>query len=228
MHHGRDSSRRGRYRALQKVKIGVLISGGGTNLQALIDSVEKGDINGEVSVVVSDKKGVYGIERAKKHGINTVEIDKKSFADKDEFMKAIISNLEERNVELVVLAGFLSILSIEFIEKYRNRIINVHPSLIPAFCGEGYYGQKVHKAVLEYGAKISGATVHFVDEGADTGPIILQEAVKVEEDDTPETLAARVLTIEHKLLPQAVRLYCDGNLSIDGRKVRGTENTDSH
>ncbi|MDD4834987.1 MAG: phosphoribosylglycinamide formyltransferase [Lutispora sp.] len=213
---------------MQKVKIGVLISGGGTNLQALIDSVEKGDINGEVSVVVSDKKGVYGIERAKKHGINTVEIDKKSFADKDEFMKAIISNLEERNVELVVLAGFLSILSIEFIEKYRNRIINVHPSLIPAFCGEGYYGQKVHKAVLEYGAKISGATVHFVDEGADTGPIILQEAVKVEEDDTPETLAARVLTIEHKLLPQAVRLYCDGNLSIDGRKVRGTENTDSH
>lgn len=197
-------------------------------MQALIDSVEKGDINGEVSVVVSDKKGVYGIERAKKHGINTVEIDKKSFADKDEFMKAIISNLEERNVELVVLAGFLSILSIEFIEKYRNRIINVHPSLIPAFCGEGYYGQKVHKAVLEYGAKISGATVHFVDEGADTGPIILQEAVKVEEDDTPETLAARVLTIEHKLLPQAVRLYCDGNLSIDGRKVRGTENTDSH
>ena len=197
-------------------------------MQALIDSVEKGDINGEVSVVVSDKKGVYGIERAKKHGINTVEIDKKSFADKDEFMKAIISNLEERNVELVVLAGFLSILSIEFIEKYRNRIINVHPSLIPAFCGEGYYGQKVHKAVLEYGAKVSGATVHFVDEGADTGPIILQEAVKVEEDDTPETLAARVLTIEHKLLPQAVRLYCDGNLSIDGRKVRGTENTDSH
>lgn len=189
-------------------------------MQALIDSIEKGDINGEVSVVVSDKKGVYGIERAKKHGINTVEIDKKSFADKDEFMKAIISNLEERNVELVVLAGFLSILSIEFIEKYRNRVINVHPSLIPAFCGEGYYGQKVHKAVLEYGAKVSGATVHFVDEGADTGPIILQQSVQVEEDDTPETLAARVLTIEHELLPEAVRLYCDGNLSIDGRKVR--------
>ncbi|WP_373000305.1 phosphoribosylglycinamide formyltransferase, partial [Lutispora sp.] len=175
---------------MQKVKIGVLISGGGTNLQALIDNIEKGLINGEIAVVISDKKGVYGLERARKHGISAIEIDKREFNDRNDFMKAIINELESHEVELVVLAGFLSILSSDFIEKYRNRIMNIHPSLIPAFCGKGYYGQRVHKAVLEYGAKISGATVHFVDEGADTGPIILQEAVKVEEGDTPESLAA--------------------------------------
>jgi phosphoribosylglycinamide formyltransferase-1 len=205
---------------LQKVKIGVLISGGGTNLQALIDNIEKGLINGEIAVVISDKKGVYGLERARKHGISAIEIDKREFNDRNDFMKAIINELESHEVELVVLAGFLSILSSDFIEKYRNRIMNIHPSLIPAFCGKGYYGQRVHKAVLEYGAKISGATVHFVDEGADTGPIILQEAVKVEEGDTPESLAARILNVEHRLLPQAVKLYCEDKLIIDGRKVR--------
>ena len=205
---------------MPKVRIGVLISGGGTNLQALIDEVEKGNINGEISVVISDKKGAYGIERAKKHGIKGIILDKKSFKDKDEFMKSIMDKLEEYNVDLVILAGFLSILSRGFIEKYKNKIINVHPSLIPAFCGEGYYGQKVHRAVLEYGAKVSGATVHFVDEGADTGPVILQEAVPVMEDDTIETLAARVLKVEHKLLPEAVKLYCDGKITIDGRKVK--------
>lgn len=204
---------------MQKVKIGVLISGGGTNLQALIDNIEKGLINGEIAVVISDKKGVYGLERARKHGISAIEIDKREFNDRNDFMKAIINELESHEVELVVLAGFLSILSSDFIEKYRNRIMNIHPSLIPAFCGKGYYGQRVHKAVLEYGAKISGATVHFVDEGADTGPIILQEAVKVEEGDTPESLAARILNVEHRLLPQAVKLYCEDKLIIDGRKV---------
>lgn len=205
---------------MQKVKIGVLISGGGTNLQALIDNIEKGLINGEIAVVISDKKGVYGLERARKHGISAIEIDKREFNDRNDFMKAIINELESHEVELVVLAGFLSILSSDFIEKYRNRIMNIHPSLIPAFCGKGYYGQRVHKAVLEYGAKISGATVHFVDEGADTGPIILQEAVKVEEGDTPESLAARILNVEHRLLPQAVKLYCEGKLIIEGRKVK--------
>lgn len=205
---------------MPKVRIGVLISGGGTNLQALIDEVERDNINGEISVVISDKKGAYGIERAKNHGIKGIIIDKKGFKNKDEFMKSIMNKLEEYNVDLVILAGFLSILSRKFIEKYKNSIINVHPSLIPAFCGEGYYGEKVHRAVLEYGVKVSGATVHFVDEGADTGPVILQEAVLVMEDDTIETLAARVLKIEHKLLPEAVRLYCEGRITIDGRKVR--------
>lgn len=205
---------------MPKVKIGVLISGSGTNLQALIDNVEKGMINGEIAVVISDKKGAFGIERAKKHGIEAIEIDKKEFDDKNVFMKAIINELEKYQVELVVLAGFLSILSEDFIERFRNRIINIHPSLIPAFCGKGYYGQRVHKAALDYGVKVSGATVHFVDEGADTGPIILQEAVKVEEDDTPESLSARILKVEHKLLPEAVRLYCEGRLVIEGRKVK--------
>ncbi|HHY77906.1 MAG TPA: phosphoribosylglycinamide formyltransferase [Clostridiales bacterium] len=205
---------------MPKVKIGVLISGSGTNLQALIDNVEKGMINGEIAVVISDKKGAFGIERAKKHGIEAIEIDKKECADKNVFMKSIMDELEKHQVELVVLAGFLSILSEDFIEKFRNRIINIHPSLIPAFCGKGYYGQRVHKAALDYGVKVSGATVHFVDEGADTGPIILQEAVKVEEDDTPESLSARILKVEHKLLPEAVRLYCEGRLVIEGRKVK--------
>lgn len=205
---------------MPKVKIGVLISGSGTNLQALIDNVEKGMINGEIAVVISDKKGAFGIERAKKHGIEAIEIDKKEFDDKNVFMKAIINELEKYQVELVVLAEFLSILSEDFIERFRNRIINIHPSLIPAFCGKGYYGQRVHKAALDYGVKVSGATVHFVDEGADTGPIILQEAVKVEEDDTPESLSARILKVEHKLLPEAVRLYCEGRLVIEGRKVK--------
>lgn len=205
---------------MPKVKIGVLISGSGTNLQALIDNVEKGMINGEIAVVISDKKGAFGIERAKKHGIEAIEIDKKEFDDKNVFMKAIINELEKYQVELVVLAGFLSILSEDFIEKFRNRIINIHPSLIPSFCGKGFYGLRVHKAALDYGVKVSGATVHFVDEGADTGPIILQEAVKVEEDDTPESLSARILKVEHKLLPEAVRLYCEGRLVIEGRKVK--------
>lgn len=205
---------------MPKVKIGVLISGSGTNLQALIDNVEKGMINGEIAVVISDKKGAFGIERAKKHGIEAIEIDKKEFDDKNVFMKAIINELEKYQVELVVLAGFLSILSEDFIEKFRNRIINIHPSLIPSFCGKGFYGLRVHKAALDYGVKVSGATVHFVDEGADTGPIILQEAVKVEEDDTPESLAARILEVEHKLLPEAVRLYCEGKLVMEGRKVK--------
>ncbi len=205
---------------MSKVKIGVLISGGGTNLQALIDEVEKGNVNGEISLVISDKKGAYGLERAEKHGIKTIALDRREFKNKAEFMKSLMDILSKESIELIVLAGFLTILSEEFIEKYRSRIINIHPSLIPAFCGEGYYGEKVHNAVLEYGAKISGATVHFVDEGADTGPVILQESVPVLENDTVESLAARVLKVEHKLLPKAVGLYCDGRIIIEGRKVK--------
>lgn len=205
---------------MSKVKIGVLISGGGTNLQALIDEVEKGNVNGEISLVISDKKGVYGLERAEKHGIKAIALDRREFKNKAEFMKSLMDILSKKSIELIVLAGFLTILSEEFIEEYRGRIINIHPSLIPAFCGEGYYGEKVHNAVLEYGAKISGATVHFVDEGADTGPVILQESVPVLENDTVESLAARVLKVEHKLLPKAVGLYCDGRIIIEGRKVK--------
>ncbi len=205
---------------MQKVKIGVLISGGGTNLQALIDAMEDGNVNGEIAVVISDRINAYGIERAKKHKIDGIIVNRKDYVNKKEFFDALINMLIDYKVELIVLAGFLTILSKDFVERFNEKIINVHPALIPSFCGEGYYGEKVHKAALDYGVKVTGATVHFVDEKADTGPIILQEAVPVMEDDTPEILAARVLQVEHKILPKAVKLYCDGKLTIEGRKVK--------
>lgn len=205
---------------MQKVKIGVLISGGGTNLQALIDAMEDGNVNGEIAVVISDRINAYGIERAKKYKIDGIIVNRKDYVNKKEFFDALINMLIDYKVELIVLAGFLTILSKDFVERFNEKIINVHPALIPSFCGEGYYGEKVHKAALDYGVKVTGATVHFVDEKADTGPIILQEAVPVMEDDTPEILAARVLQVEHKILPKAVKLYCDGKLTIEGRKVK--------
>jgi phosphoribosylglycinamide formyltransferase-1 len=198
---------------LRKVRIAVLVSGGGTNLQALIDAVDKGDISGEIAAVLSDRENAYGLERARKHGIKAIYIERKQLAER------LITELQKLNIELVVLAGFLSILDRELVKAYEGRIINIHPSLIPSFCGMGFYGERVHKAALEYGVKVSGATVHFVDEGTDSGPIILQEAVPVYFDDTAETLAARVLQVEHRLLPAAVGLFCEGRLRIEGRKV---------
>lgn len=205
---------------MQKVRIGVLISGGGTNLQSLIDEIERENINGEIVVVISDRTSAYGIERAKAQGIKGLIINRKDYKDRTSLINAFIDTLKEYNVDLVVLAGFLTILTKEFVEVYKDRIINVHPALIPAFCGEGFYGEKVHKAALDYGVKISGATVHFVDEKADTGPVILQDSVPVMINDTVKSLAARVLEVEHRILPEAVRLFCDGRLSIEGRKVR--------
>lgn len=198
---------------MRKVRIAVLVSGGGTNLQTLIDSVQKGGINGEIAIVISDRENVYALERARKHGIKAIYIDRKHCPER------LMQELQEMNVELVVLAGFLSILGRELVKAYEGRIMNVHPSLIPAFCGKGFYGKKVHKAAVEYGVKVSGATVHFVDEGTDSGPIILQESVPVYTEDTAETLDARVLEVEHRLLPAAVGLFCDGSLRIEGRKV---------
>ena len=198
---------------MRKVRIAVLVSGGGTNLQALIDAVDKGDINGEIAAVLSDRENAYGLERARKHGIKAIYIERKQLAER------LITELKKLNIELVILAGFLSILDRELVKAYEGRIINIHPSLIPSFCGKGFYGERVHKAALEYGVKVSGATVHFVDEGTDSGPIILQEAVPVYFDDTAETLAARVLQVEHRLLPAAVGLFCEGRLRIEGRKV---------
>lgn len=204
---------------MPKVKIAVLVSGGGTNLQTLIDSVENNYINGEIIAVISDRKGAYALERAEKHGIKAVLLDKKEYGNLIDFNNELISILKGMHAELVVLAGFLTILSSDFIKNFEGRIVNVHPSLIPAFCGAGFYGGRVHKAALEYGVKVSGATVHFVDEGTDTGSIILQEAVPVLDDDTPETLASRVLKVEHKILPKAVKLYCEGKLKLQGRRV---------
>ncbi len=202
------------------VNIGILISGSGTNLQAIIDNINEGNIDGEIKLVISNKKDAYGLVRAKEAGIETLYLDRKEFSSDKEYNKKIMEEFTKRDVELVVLAGYLKILSKEFVQKYKNRIINIHPSLIPSFCGEGCYGELVHKMVLDYGAKITGATVHFVDEGTDTGPIILQKAVKVEDDDTVESLKEKVLKIEHELLPEAIRLYCQGRLSVQGRKVK--------
>lgn len=204
---------------MSPVKIGVLISGSGTNLQTLIDNITSGDIYGEISVVISNKKDAYGLTRAKNNGIDAIYIDRKNSLDDIEFNKKIIEELKKRDVQLVVLAGYLRILSSEFISQFRNRIINIHPSLIPSFCGKGYYGEKVHKAVLDYGAKITGATVHFVDEEADTGPIIFQKSVEISEGDNVETLKNKVLEVEHLLLSEAVRLYCKDKIIVSGRKV---------
>ena len=164
--------------------IAVLVSGGGTNLQSIIDAVEAGKINGQIKLVISNKEGAYGLERAKKHNIRAV-------FEKDE--QAIIDIMKENKIDLVVLAGFLKILSHNFTKAFENRIINIHPSLIPSFCGKGYYGLKVHEAAIEYGVKVSGATVHFVDENADTGPIIRQDTVEVFAGDSPQDLQQRVL-----------------------------------
>lgn len=191
------------------LNIAVLISGGGSNLQSIIDGCESGYINGKVKVVISNKEGVYGLERAKNHNIKAI------FEKKED---KIIQILKQEKIDLIILAGYLKIISPIFVESFRNKIINIHPSLIPAFCGEGYYGNKVHKAVIYYGSKLSGATVHFVDEGADTGPIIMQECVEVKPNDTPESLAKRVLYVEHKIIKESVKLYCENKLIVNGRE----------
>ncbi|HQK53499.1 MAG TPA: phosphoribosylglycinamide formyltransferase [Sedimentibacter sp.] len=205
---------------MPQVKIGVLISGSGTNLQSLIDNIETGNIKGKITVVISNRKDAYGLNRARQKNIDALYIRQKDYESFENFNDAIIDELKRHNVELVVLAGYLKILTSKFIDEYRNRIINIHPSLIPAFCGKGYYGIKVHEEVIKYGVKLSGATVHFVDEEADTGPIIIQEAVEVSYEDTAETLQQKVLQIEHKILPLAVKYYCEGKIQISGRKVK--------
>ena len=192
------------------VKIGVLISGGGTNLQAVIDGCENKSINGEVKVVISNKEEAYGLERARNHNITAI-------CEKDE--NKIIEILKENEVELVILAGYLKIVSPKLVNEYRNKIINIHPSLIPAFCGKGYYGQKVHQGVIDYGAKVTGATVHFVDEGADTGPIIMQKTVEVKQDDDAKKLAERVLEVEHEILTKSISMFCENKLTVNGRRV---------
>lgn len=192
------------------VKIGVLISGGGTNLQAVIDGCENKSINGEVKVVISNKEEAYGLERARNHKITAI-------CEKDE--NKIIEILKENEVELVILAGYLKIVSPKLVNEYRNKIINIHPSLIPAFCGKGYYGEKVHQGVIDYGAKVTGATVHFVDEGADTGPIIMQKTVEVKQDDDIKKLAKRVLEVEHEILTKSISMFCENKLTVNGRRV---------
>lgn len=191
-------------------RIAVLVSGGGTNLQALIDYAKAGKLkDGKIVEVIASNSQAYALKRAEAAGIKAVVIDKKSLGSRENFERALIDELEANGIELIVLAGFLTVLSAEFTARYPNRIINVHPSLIPSFCGDGYYGLKVHEAALKYGVKVTGATVHFVNEITDGGKIILQKAVKVRENDTPEILQKRVMEqAEWKILPVAVQKIC--------------------
>ncbi len=198
------------------LKLAVCVSGGGTNLQAIIDAIDSGTItNAQIAVVISNNKNAYALERAKQHGIEALCISPKDYDDRAIFNQEFLEKLDSYNVDLVVLAGFLVVIPEEMIRTYRNRIINIHPSLIPSFCGTGYYGLKVHEGVLSRGVKVTGATVHFVDEGTDTGPIILQKAVEVQQKDTPEVLQRRVMEqAEWKIMPQAIDLIANGRVSV--------------
>ena len=202
------------------LKIAVLVSGGGTNLQAIMDAIDNGTItNTEIAVVISNNKNAYALERAKNHGVEAICISPKDYENRADFNEDFLNRLNSYNVDLVVLAGFLVVLPEKMIETYRNRIINIHPSLIPSFCGTGFYGLKVHEGALARGVKITGATVHFVDEGTDTGPIILQKAVEVCQGDTPEVLQRRVMEqAEWVILPQAIDLIANGRVEVaDGQ-----------
>lgn len=203
------------------MNIAVFVSGGGTNLQALIDAQNRGEIkNGKITFVLASNDGAYALERAKKTGIPTAVVSRKSYSSKEEYDKAILAQLDGKNIDLIVLAGFLSILGKELVEKYANKIINIHPSLIPLFCGDGFYGKKVHTAVLASGMKVTGATAHFVNEITDGGAIILQKAVPIEQGDNEDILQYRVMRqAEWEILPKAVSLFCEGRIKINGNKT---------
>ena len=204
------------------LKIAVLVSGGGTNLQAIIDAIDAGTItNAQIDVVISNNPGVYALERAKNAGIEAMCLSPKEFESREKFNDALTKTIIDRGIDLVVLAGFLVIIPPQLIKAYKNRIINIHPSLIPSFCGTGFYGLKVHEEALKRGVKVTGATCHFVDEGTDTGPIILQKAVCVEPDDTPKSLQQRVMEqAEWKIMPQAIDLIANDRIEVvDGRVV---------
>lgn len=203
-------------------RIAVLVSGGGTNLQALIDAQGRGEIaNGELSAVISSAPGVYALERAKQAGVPGYVLARKEYPSSQAMTVALVKLLQELSIDLVVMAGFLTIVTKELFEHYDNAVINIHPALIPSFCGEGCYGLRVHEKALAYGVKVSGATVHFVTEECDAGPIILQKAVEVLPEDTPETLQRRIMEqCEWVLLPRAVSLFCQDRLRVEGRTVR--------
>ena len=204
------------------LRIAICVSGGGTNLQAIIDRVGDGTItNTEIVLVISNKPGAYALERAANAGIATAVIEPKAYDTREDFGAAMIEELEKVNADLVVLAGYLVILPVNLVRAFKGRMINIHPSLIPSHCGEGYYGLKVHESVLARGNKVTGATVHFVDEGTDSGPIILQRAVEVKDDDTPETLQKRVMEqAEWKILPQAIDLIANERVVIEGNTTK--------
>ena len=204
-----------------KKRIAVLVSGGGTNLQALIDAEARGELGaGKISLVIASKPGVYALERAKNAGIDSVVLSRKDYASIKDYSRALANKMTDEKIDLVVLAGFLTIIDEQVFEAFPNRILNVHPALIPSFCGKGFYGLYVHEAALKKGVKVSGATVHIVTPECDAGPIVLQRAVEVRQDDTPETLQLRIMQeAEWKILPEAVRLFCDGKITVKNDKV---------
>ncbi len=204
-----------------QLRIAVLVSGGGTNLQALIDAEKRGELgNGKISLVIASKPGVYALERAKDNGIESMLLARKEYASIADYSKALAEAMTEANIDLVVLAGFLTIIDEQVYNAFPNRILNVHPALIPSFCGKGYYGLHVHEAALEKGVKVSGATVHIVTPECDAGPIVLQKAVEVMQGDTPETLQKRIMEeAEWKILPEAVKLFCDGRINVENNRV---------
>ncbi len=202
-------------------RLAVLVSGGGTNLQAMIDACEQRQLQASVAVVVSTRHQAFALERAEKHGIPTAVVSRKRYGDDlQAFSQAVLQAVAPHQPDLVLLAGFMSVLAEPFLSAYAGRIMNTHPALIPAFAGPGFYGQRVHQAALDYGVKVSGATIIFVEAGVDSGPIILQEAVPVNDDDTVDSLASRVLLVEHRLYVQAVKLFSEGRLELSGRRVR--------
>ena len=203
------------------LKLAVLVSGGGTNLQAIMDAIDRGLINGaKIRTVISNNADAYALERARKYGVEGLLLSPKDFESREDFHQALLDALLERKIDLVVLAGYLVVVPPIVIKAFENRIINIHPSLIPSFCGTGCYGLHVHEKALERGVKVSGATVHFVDEGTDTGPIILQKPVAVEQNDTPKTLQQRIMEeAEWVILPKAIDLIAGGKVHVDGRKV---------
>ncbi len=208
-------------KARRRINIAVMVSGHGrgSNLQAIIDACNEGRIDGQVAVVVGTRSEAPAMDRARNNGIAAVEVKSKSFATDEEYAARLLEVLAQHRTDLVCLAGYMRVLPSQVVDAYRWRIMNIHPALIPLFCGKGMYGEHVHQAALDYGVKVSGCTVHFVDEEYDTGPIILQKPVSVEEGDTAETLAARVLPHEHKTYPEAIQLFAEGRLRVEGRRV---------
>ena len=205
----------------KQTNIAVLVSGGGTNLQALIDAEKRSELgNGKITLVIASKPNVYALERAKNNSIDSIVLARNEYANIADYSKKLADTLEDANIDLVVLAGFLTIIDEQVYERFPNRILNVHPALIPSFCGKGYYGLRVHEAALEKGVKVSGATVHIVTPECDAGPIVLQKAVEVLENDTPETLQKRIMEqAEWKILPEAVKLFCDGKIKVENNRV---------
>jgi len=194
------------------LNIAVFISGGGTNLQSIIDAIKEKKINGQIKLVFSNRKNAYGLVRAQNEKIDTFYLNRKNFFSNEEYDEGILEELNRKNIDLIVLAGYLNILSSKLVSKYPNRIINIHPSLIPSFCGDGFYGENVHKAVIKSGVKFTGATTHFVDENVDAGAIILQDIVPIFVNDDFKTVAKRVLEIEHKILVKTVKAFCDNKI----------------